>query len=99
METSTVFHLLDLKTDQSSMGITLAVVFGQEDGGLGFLALRKKPTGRFRDEPHEADDQDACEALADEGDASLVVGIDIVCSICDCCSGDIATGLTVIIEA
>lgn len=93
-----LFHFLDLKTNQASVGVSVSVILNQESKGFIVATLGEEPTGRLWDEPHEEDDEDTGEALQDEGNTPLVVVADMVCSVSNRSSGDTASEPTTVIE-
>lgn len=95
----TLLHLLDLQTNQTGIGVAVAVVLGQDGDGLLVAALGHKPAGRFRDEPDGDDHDTGSKALQDEGHAPLPVVVDEVAPIGDDGCRDRAAEPAAVVEA
>lgn len=95
---NTFLHLLDLKADQSCIGVTVAMIFDQESDSLFVTAVGHEPTRGLRNKPNRYNDNDTGKALADERNAPLVVAVDLFATKCDHSSGNGATIPTTVVE-
>lgn len=91
-------HLLNLQTNKTRIGIPIAVILGKEGCGLFFSSLSDEPSGRLRDEPHGKYDTDTCKALADERNAPLVIGVDLIRAVGNSRSGNGTSKPTAVVE-
>lgn len=95
---NTLLHFLNLQSDQTSIRVSVSVVLCQESYSLLLSALGKEPTRRLGDKPDKEDDHDTGEALEDEGNAPLVVRVDVVGTVGNSSGGNTATKPTAVVE-
>jgi hypothetical protein len=98
IDADTFFHLFDLKTNKSGIRIAIAVILGQESNSLFVTSLGHEPTRRLGDKPYGANNNEASEALADEGNSPLVIVADKVATVCDSGGGNGTTKPTTVVE-
>lgn len=98
IDANTLFHLFDFKTDQTGIGISIAVILNQERDSFLVPALGHQPSRRLGDEPNGENNDQTGEALADEWNTPLVVVADKVGSVCDRSCGNRTTIPTAVVE-
>jgi hypothetical protein len=98
IDANTFFHLLNFKTYQTGIGISIAVILHQKRDCLLVPTLGHEPSRRLGDEPNGDNNDHTGKALADKWNTPLVVVADKVGSVCDRSCGNGAAKPATVVE-